>query len=172
MFLVKEIHTLFITILLMTPWTSEKYISLTMEKTPGLFFLKDKRFQRSHRSYNPDKKMLNNLTGLNLISIQESQSTPSQENSKFLESIHSLKTTCFQNTERTLRSNLTKSLEFLTLLEFKFPHTTDLVMKKTLSVTSTDSNQRNLKETFSNTLIMMEKFLDSLQDSILKYLKM
>ena len=172
MFLVKEIHTLFITILLMTPWTSEKYILLTMEKTPGLFFLKDKRFQRSHRSYNPDKKMLNNLTGLNLISIQESQSTPSQENSKFLELIHSLKTTCFQNTERTLRSSLMKSLEFLTLLEFKFPHTTDLETRKIPLVMSTDLSQRNQSETFSNMLIMMERFFDLLQDLILKFLKM
>lgn len=97
---------------------------------------------------------------------------PFQENSILLESTSSHKTTYFQNTERTLKLNGMRSLEFLTLLEFKYPHTTDLETRKIPLVMSTDLSQRNQSETFSNMLIMMERFFDLLQDLILKFLKM
>lgn len=58
------------------------------------------------------------------------------------------------------------------LLVYKFLLIMDLETKKILSVMYTDLSQRNQSETFSNMLIMMEKYLDSLQDSTLKFLKM
>ena len=58
------------------------------------------------------------------------------------------------------------------LLAYKFLLIMDLETKKTLSVMYTDLSQRNQSETFSNMLIMMGKYLDSLQDSTLKFLKM
>ena len=58
------------------------------------------------------------------------------------------------------------------LLAYKFLLIMDLETKKTLLVMYTDLSQRNQSETFSNMLIMMGKYLDSLQDSTLKFLKM
>ena len=58
------------------------------------------------------------------------------------------------------------------LLAYKFLLIMDLETKKTLLVMYTDLSQRNQSETFSNMLTMMEKYLDSLQDSTLRFLKM
>ena len=58
------------------------------------------------------------------------------------------------------------------LLAYKFLLIMDLETKKTLLVMYTDLSQRNQSETFSNMLIMMGKYLDSLQDSTLRFQKM
>lgn len=171
-FTVMESLLSFIIILQMTQQILERFIFQIMVKIGSLCFLRDKKFQRNHKFYSLDKKMKNNLIGQCMILILDALYMHFQENSVFLEQIITLNILCLQIMERIFRQEIMKNQEFRMLLESLYLHITDLEMKLTLQVMFINSNQRNQKEISSNMLIMMERFSDSLQDLILKFLKM